>query len=67
MFKIENSLSSLFLKDLKSFASAVSFLKLFHKLTMRREKEKSLVLLCNYDTFSTLKEHAEFFRLIMFL
>ena len=34
----ENSSTSSFLKDLKSFASAVSFLKLFHKLTMRRKK-----------------------------
>ena len=28
---------------------------------------KSLVFLCNYDTFSILKEHAEFFRLFLFL
>ena len=28
---------------------------------------RSLVFLCNYDTFSILSEHAEFFRLILFL
>lgn len=34
----ENSLNNLFLRDFKSFAPAVSFLKLFHEFTMRIKK-----------------------------